>query len=459
VLHAIAAYHLNQGDLPNAERQLTKILEKRPNDFPARMLKGELLFKQHDYQAALQIFDQLIAEEPKSAQVYYLKGVSHLNLGDSGLAKMAITRSVELAPGSIRAKLLLAEIYLRERDFALAQKEADKILASQPDNFQARLILGNAYLYQNKFPETQDAFQTLIDLAPDNPIGYFRMGLLQRALKQNDAALNNFEKALSIKPDLMDVFTNVVMVLAAKKDYAAALKRCDDQLQRVGESAALSAAVHNLKGSLYLAQGQKTSAEESFQTAIKENPDYLMPYYQLARMYLADNQQEKAIGQYQSILEVNPQQAQPHMLMGIIYDTQNQHDLSEKHYRTALEINPEFAPAANNLAFILAERNENLDEALRLAQLAKKKIPESPYVMDTLGWVYYKKGLYDSAIGEFTDSLEKIPDNPAVIYHLGMAYHKKGDNQKARAELEKALGLDENFMGADEARKVLAELS
>jgi tetratricopeptide (TPR) repeat protein len=146
------------------------------------------------------------------------------------------------------------------------------------------------------------------------------------------------------------------------------------------------------------------------------------------------------------------------MLLGIIYDLQKRFDLSEKHYTAALEINPEFAPAANNLAFILAEQDKNLDEALVLAQMAKEKIPESPYVMDTLGWVYYRKGLYDSAIGEFTDSLEKIPDNPAVLYHLGMAYYKKGDADKARAELEKALRLDENFIGADEARKVLAEL-
>ena len=71
---------------------------------------------------------------------------------------------------------------------------------------------------------------------------------------------------------------------------------------------------------------------------------------------------------------------------------------------------------------------------------------------------YYKKGLYGSAIGEFSDSLAKIPENPAVIYHLGMAYYKNGDAAKARIELEKALSLNENFVGADDARRVLAEL-
>jgi Flp pilus assembly protein TadD len=90
--------------------------------------------------------------------------------------------------------------------------------------------------------------------------------------------------------------------------------------------------------------------------------------------------------------------------------------------------------------------------------MAKEKLPDSPYVMDTLGWAYYKKGLYGSAIGEFSDSLEKNPENPVVMSHLGMAYYKNGDAQKARVELEKALGLAENFNGVEEARQVLAGL-
>lgn len=216
--------------------------------------------------------------------------------------------------------------------------------------------------------------------------------------------------------------------------------------------------IHNLKGDLYLAQGLKAAAIKSFQTAIGENPNFLRPYYVLAEIYLAEHQEEKAVAQYKDLLEINPNQAQPHMLLGIIYEKQKRYDLSEKHYRVALEVNPEFAAAANNLAFILADQNKQLDEALSLARMAKEKLPNSPYVMDTLGWVYYKKGLFGSAIGEFSDCLTRIPENPAVIYHLGMAYYKNGDAQKARVALEKALGLDENFNGAEQARQVLAGL-
>ena len=458
LMHSLAGYYVNQGDVDDAEKQIAKILEKRSNYFPARMLKGELLVKNREFEAALSLFDRLIAEEPGSARAYYFKGLAHFGLGDINLAGTTLARAVELDSAFVNARLLLAEIYLRKRDFALAQAQTLEILKIRPQNFQARLILGNAYMYRNNLAQATDIFNSLIESAPENPVGYYRLGLLQRAAGQYDAAMVNFEKALSINPQLIDVFTHVIRVHADQKDYSSALKRCDRQLQRYADSPARAAVVYSLKGDVYLAQGLKAAAIESFQAAIKENPDFLGPYYVLAEIYLGEHQEEKAIARYKDLLEVNPNQAQPHMLLGIIYEKQKQYDKSEAHYRSALEINPEFAAAANNLAFYLADQNKEIDEALRLARMAKEKLPNSPYVMDTLGWVYYKKGLYGSAIGEFSDCLAQIPENPAVIYHLGMAYYKNGDKRKARVELEKALSLDENFTGAEEARQVLAGL-
>ena len=121
-------------------------------------------------------------------------------------------------------------------------------------------------------------------------------------------------------------------------------------------------------------------------------------------------------------------------------------------------MNADFLPAVNNLAYLLAEQNGNLNEALALAGKAKQIDPDDPAISDTLGLIYYRKGLYDYAIGELTAAAEKLPDNAVVRYHLGMAYARKGINEKARRELEKALSLDGSFKGAAEARTTLASL-
>ena len=111
-----------------------------------------------------------------------------------------------------------------------------------------------------------------------------------------------------------------------------------------------------------------------------------------------------------------------------------------------------------NLAYILAEANRDLNDALKFARVAKEQLPEDANIMDTLGWVYYRRGLYDSAIAEFKSSLAKTPGNAAVIYHLGMAYAKKGDKEKALVELERAIALNLLPSDAHEAKKALEGL-
>jgi tetratricopeptide (TPR) repeat protein len=249
-----------------------------------------------------------------------------------------------------------------------------------------------------------------------------------------------------------------VQVHAEQRKFDEGLERCRRQLTQVKGNAAAAGVVHNLMGGLFLAKNDPAAAEEAFRTAIGENPNLLAPYYALAGIYLREKKADQAIEQFRQLLAVNPKQAGAHMMIAVICDSQGEPDLAEKHYRACLEIDPKFAPAANNLAYRLAESDRDLNEALKLAQSARGLLPEEPSVMDTLGWVYYKKGLYDSAIGEFKSSLAKAAENPTVVYHLGLAYHKKGEADRARAELKRALELSSSFDGAEQARALLAEL-
>jgi tetratricopeptide (TPR) repeat protein len=248
------------------------------------------------------------------------------------------------------------------------------------------------------------------------------------------------------------------MIHAARNEFDTAIKKCERKLEKLDQEPIPSSIVYNLKGGLYLASKKKTLAEASFKKAIELSPNNMHAYYALAGIYLSENRQDQAIAQYEALLDINPNQTAAHMLLGTLYDLQERFDRSEKHYRAALDINPNFVPAANNLAYILADRDKDIDDALKFARLAKENLPDDPNVMDTMGWVYYKKGFYDSAITEFTDCLAKMPENATVIYHLGMAYYQKGDLENARAELKRALKLNENFTGANEAKRILAEL-
>ena len=255
----------------------------------------------------------------------------------------------------------------------------------------------------------------------------------------------------------MPAFNNLILVYVVQKQYDQALERCRNQLPLAGD-VPHQAVIYSAMGGVYMTLQDMQNAEVHFKKAMAADPNYMRSYYALARVYLVTDRDQEAIAQYEAALEKNPDQAGAHMLLGTIYDMQKQWDLSQKHYQEALSIDAEFVPAANNLAYLLAVQGKDLDKALELARRAKEKMPEDPAVMDTLGLVYYKKGLYDNAMQELAESAEKLPDNPTVLYHLGLVHHKKGNAKEARANLEKALNLSQDFDGAEEARAVLAKL-
>jgi tetratricopeptide (TPR) repeat protein len=128
---------------------------------------------------------------------------------------------------------------------------------------------------------------------------------------------------------------------------------------------------------------------------------------------------------------------------------------AKQKYDEVLAIDPRSLIAANNLAYIYAQANENLDRALSLAQTAVEQAPDSPDVRDTLGWVYYKKQLPDLAIRAFEESLAKNPDNPIFHYHLGLAAAKQGNLARARRSYQEALKLKPDYTDAQQALKTI----
>jgi tetratricopeptide (TPR) repeat protein len=142
----------------------------------------------------------------------------------------------------------------------------------------------------------------------------------------------------------------------------------------------------------------------------------------------------------------------------MIYQAQNKNPEAKGWYEKALAIDPKAPVAANNLAWLTAETGGNLDIALQLAQAAKAGLPDMAEVDDTLGWVYYKKGLPSLAIQSFTSSVQRDPKNASYHYHLGLAYLNNGESDKARKSLQDALTLKLSPRDTADAQKALTSL-
>ena len=111
--------------------------------------------------------------------------------------------------------------------------------------------------------------------------------------------------------------------------------------------------------------------------------------------------------------------------------------------KTAISLDPENAEPYNFLAYMWADRNENLDAAEQLVHRALELAPHNGAYVDTLGWVYFHQGRYTEAVAELlrAASLLEKPD-PVILDHIGDAYEKLGKTTEALIYWQKAHGLD-----------------
>jgi tetratricopeptide (TPR) repeat protein len=151
------------------------------------------------------------------------------------------------------------------------------------------------------------------------------------------------------------------------------------------------------------------------------------------------------------------------VLLGQLYESKGDWSRAQDAYQKALELKPTDALASNNLANVIVQGGGNLDMALSLAMTARKGMPDSPDAADTLGWVYFQRGAYRSAVSLLQEALRlqeknKAPDNPDIHYHLGLAYQKTDQPTLAREQLERVLKINPNYRSAAEIKRQLTSL-
>jgi Tfp pilus assembly protein PilF len=209
---------------------------------------------------------------------------------------------------------------------------------------------------------------------------------------------------------------------------------------------------------LWMVTKQWDQAEAAFKKALDLNSSVLDSYMNLAELYTKVGKVDQAIHEYKTALSKDSKYVPAQMMLGVIFESNKDTVNAQSAYEAVLKVSPKFAPAANNLAWLLIEHGGNSDLALSYAQVAREQQPTDPHIADTIGWIYYKKGIYLKSLSLLEEAVAKIPDEPAVLYHYGMAQFKQGDTVGARTSLRAALKLNQSFVGSQEAKRVLDSL-
>lgn len=140
---------------------------------------------------------------------------------------------------------------------------------------------------------------------------------------------------------------------------------------------------------------------------------------------------------------------------GISHERQGQYDRAEADFRRTLELQPNHPSVLNYLGYMLVERNEKLDEALGMIETAVAARPDSGYITDSLGWVYYRLGRYEEAVAPMELAAELLATDPIVNDHLGDVYWKVGRKREAEFQWRRAMSFDPEPAELDRIRRKL----
>ena len=451
----LAEFYLTRNEVMKARNLTDEILKTKPGDIDGHFFRGRIFLTEKNPQRAIEDLTISTTGAQRFGPGFYYLGQSQVAANQIENAKKSFSRAIELVPNWIPPRLMLAEINLAKGENDLALEQSDKILQSRPDHVAALIISGAARLKKGEADKALALFKRAQAGDPNNSSIHSNLGAVYVLQKKYSDGAREYQEALRLAPDQIDSLVSLVQIDLIQGEEKRALQRAQQLLPKTKKQAD----VYQLMGRISLVNKDFGRGIEYLEKAVNLNPDLASAYYALGNAYVSQQKFGAAMDQYQKVIGKDPKAIPPRMMMGILYELQRQPAKANEYYQKVLDIKKDFSPAANQLAWNYAEHGGNLDVAVSLAQRAREISPNDPVIADTLGWIYYKKGVYASAIALLKESNEKFKgENATVLYHLGAAYAKNKDKILAQEALRKALAASGNFTEAAEAQRLLSDL-
>jgi tetratricopeptide (TPR) repeat protein len=207
---------------------------------------------------------------------------------------------------------------------------------------------------------------------------------------------------------------------------------------------------------LYQKNEQPFNAIELLQQELDSGRREPILYYYLSSAYSSLDQWPQAEEALRNGLQEHPEDLNLRYQLGMVLEKMERREEARQVMRQILATDPDYADALNYLAYVKAELGEDLEQALLEAKRALE-IKPAGYIMDTLGWVYFKLGRYEESRQYLEQAFQAHPDDPVVVEHLADAYRALELWSQAAEFYRQALELDPFAEGVREKLEALPE--
>jgi tetratricopeptide (TPR) repeat protein len=348
----------------------------------------------------------------------------------------------------------LAGVAIHRGDLGALAAEADQIIKLQPAAPDGYLLRAVADMNRDQFQTAEQYIRQSLAREPNNPGAYVQLGNLRMAQKQYPEAQKAYQQALDQNPNYTDALGGVLNVDLMQKNPDKAIATVKTELSRYPKNAGF----HIMLGQMLMEQKKDfDGAEQEFKAAADLDSKNSEAVLKLAEVRNDRGDSGKALQAYLDGSKINPRDIRFYLLAGGIYESKQDWEHAKQQYQKVLEMEPQNPVASNNLAYVMLQQGGNVDVAFAMAQTARRQLPDNANSADTLGWAFYHKAVYTSAITLFKEAIKKDPDNPLFNYHLGLAYAKSGQAGLAQQQLDRVVKIKPGF-DTDELRREIAEV-
>jgi len=446
-------------------------LELEPENRAAREHVGRLYLRRYDMDRAYAHLSALPGDPPEERAILALGADLAGEDNTSGVTtvfkRLARQFSNSAGPDPAGLQLALARAAMRSGDYELALLAAGKAGNVNAGSPEPQFLIAQAKMAQGNEVEALALIERLRTDPPSIAVEleYVRLLAAGGRVAQANRQLASLAKTYGMQPDFVRIHALINLAAGdldlAERNFENLLSagqnvyECMYYLGRISVMrGAYQAGIDyfaRIRGGAYLVPAQIAEARayrdinewqtglEGLQAFARDYPRHALTIEPTrAHLLFASGERQQSLDVLDELLNLQPDSVELLLVYGALLDLAGELDQSLDVMRRAVELAPMDANALNTLGYTLANRTRRHKEAYRLIRQSLELEPDSPAIIDSMGWVLYRLGRYEEA-RSYLEQAYSLMGDPEVVTHLAELLWVTGEVDSARALLERSL--------------------
>ena len=431
----VAQLQLRLGEMRAARRNFKRLIERGDEEADVRLLSLVQVLSEEDPGAADEVMRWLAKPYKKSAYAQYATAVMAMQAGDTDYAEERALRAIELDPDWTKAKLLYARTILLAGRQDEAIDYTARLIGDDPDpDPDARMELALMMMTAGRDDDALSQINQILLEQPSRADALRMMAIINFRLENLDAAWADFQDLLASGRFTMDALYYLARIADVRQEHERAV-RLYSQVKS-GPNVVISQRRASALIAYEMEDPQK--AIQQLEEFGNNSPSHAIDMVLARAQLLASlDRYDEALDSYDRYVDYRPDDESALLGRAELLLRMDRLDDAIEQYRAAAKRWPDSAMSLNALGYTLADRTDEYREAEKLIRKALEYDPDSPAIIDSLGWVLFKQGEYEAALVELQRAYEKLDDHE-VAAHIVEVLHALERPDEALEVLEDA---------------------